>query len=96
MGPYYQAFPEGGSLTIYEDDPARNHDEIAKWSKKDAEAWPKWNAWLEGIADVLGPLLLTGAAQHRLAPARRPARPRQAGLAPARPRPCAPSPTSPG
>ena len=23
MGPYYQAFPEGGSLTIYEDDPAR-------------------------------------------------------------------------
>src|SRR3954464_14182870 len=23
MGPYYQAFPEGGSLTIYEDDPGR-------------------------------------------------------------------------
>ena len=57
MGPYYQAFPEGGSLTIYEDDPARTYDEIAKWSKKDAEAWPKWNAWLAGIADVMGPLL---------------------------------------
>lgn len=57
MGPYYQAFPEGGSLTIYEDDPARTYEQIAKWSKKDADAWPKWNAWLEGIADVLGPLL---------------------------------------
>jgi phytoene dehydrogenase-like protein len=57
MGPYYQAFPEGGSLTIYEDDPARTHEQLARWSKKDAAAWPKWNAWLEGIAEVLGPLL---------------------------------------
>ena len=57
MGPYYQAFPEGGSLTIYEDDPARTHEQLCKWSKKDAEAWPKWNAWLEGIAEVMGPLL---------------------------------------
>src|SRR6185503_6255588 len=57
MGPYYQAFPEGGSLTIYEDDPARTYEAIARWSKHDAEAWPRWNAWLAGLADVLGPLL---------------------------------------
>jgi phytoene dehydrogenase-like protein len=57
MGPYYQAFPEGGSLTIYEDDEARTYDEIARWSEKDAEAWPRWNAWLAGLADVMGPLL---------------------------------------
>jgi phytoene dehydrogenase-like protein len=57
MGPYYQAFPEGGALTIYEDDPARTYDEIARWSKNDAEAWPTWNAWLAGLADVMGPLL---------------------------------------
>src|SRR3954471_18452543 len=57
MGPYYQAFPEGGSLTIYDDDPARTYDSLARWSKKDADAWPKWNAWLEGLADVMGPLL---------------------------------------
>ena len=57
MGPYYQAFPEGGSLTIYEDDPARTYEQLAKWSKSDAEAWPKWNAWLAGIADVMGPML---------------------------------------
>src|SRR5580658_2814764 len=59
MGPYYQAFPEGGSLTLYEEDSQRAYDEIAKWSKKDAEAYPKWNAWLGGLADVLGPMLLT-------------------------------------
>jgi phytoene dehydrogenase-like protein len=59
MGPYYQAYPEGGSLTLYEEDSQRAYDEIAKWSKKDADAYPQWNAWLGGLADVLGPLLLT-------------------------------------
>jgi phytoene dehydrogenase-like protein len=59
MGPYYQAFPEGGSLTLYEEDSQRAYDEIAKWSKRDAEAYPRWNAWLGGLADVLGPMLLT-------------------------------------
>jgi phytoene dehydrogenase-like protein len=59
MGPYYQAFPEGGSIKIYADDAKRNYEEIAKWSKKDAEAMPKWDAWIAGLADVLGPLLLT-------------------------------------
>ena len=59
MGPYYQAFPEGGSLTLYEEESQRAYDEIAKWSKRDADAYPKWNAWLGGLADVLGPLLLT-------------------------------------
>jgi hypothetical protein len=49
--------PRAAQLTIYEDDEARTYDEIARWSKKDAEAWPRWNAWLAGIADVMGPLL---------------------------------------
>src|SRR3954453_15414858 len=47
MGPSYQAFPEGGSLIIYEDDPQRTHEQLAKFSKKDADTWPKWNVWLE-------------------------------------------------
>jgi phytoene dehydrogenase-like protein len=59
MGPYYQAFPEGGSIKIWSDDSKKNYDEIAKWSKHDAEAMPKWDAWLGGLADVLGPMLLT-------------------------------------
>jgi phytoene dehydrogenase-like protein len=59
MGPYYQAFPEGGSIKLYADDARRNHEEVSRWSKKDADAMPRWDAWLEGLADVLGPLLLT-------------------------------------
>src|SRR5579864_720104 len=59
MGPYYQAFPEGGSIKIYADDAQRNYEEISRWSKKDAEAMPRWDAWLGGLAEVLGPLLLT-------------------------------------
>src|ERR1700733_14728771 len=58
LGPYYQAFPEGGSIKLYADDAKRNHDEVSRWSKKDADAMPKWDAWLEGLAEVLGPLLL--------------------------------------
>src|SRR6266480_400267 len=59
MGPYYQAFPEGGSIKLYADDAGRNYDEVSKWSRKDADAMPRWDAWLEGLAGVLGPLLLT-------------------------------------
>jgi phytoene dehydrogenase-like protein len=58
MGPYYQAFPEGGSIKLYADDAKRNFEEVARWSRKDAEAMPRWDAWLAGLADVLGPLLL--------------------------------------
>ncbi len=57
MGPSYQAFPEGGSLIIYEDDPKRTHEQLAKFSKKDADALPEYHAWIEGIAEVMGPLL---------------------------------------
>src|SRR5262249_58967253 len=34
-------------------------ESVSKWSKNDADAMPKWDAWLAGLADVLGPLLLT-------------------------------------
>ena len=59
MGPYYQAFPEGGSIKLYADDAQRNHAEVSRWSKRDADAMPRWDAWLAGLAEVLGPLLLT-------------------------------------
>jgi hypothetical protein len=45
MGPYYQAFPDGRSISIWSDDAKKNYEEIAKFSKKDAEAMPKWDAW---------------------------------------------------
>jgi phytoene dehydrogenase-like protein len=58
MGPYYQAWPDGRSISIYADDAKKNHQEMAKFSKKDAEAMPKWDAWMAGLADVLAPLLM--------------------------------------
>jgi phytoene dehydrogenase-like protein len=58
FGPYYQAFPDGRSITVYADDARKSHESIAQFSKRDADTLPKWEAWLKGVADVLGPLLL--------------------------------------
>ena len=59
MGPYYQAWPDGSSLTLTADDARANHDAIARFSRRDADAMPRWDAWLSGLASVLGPLLTT-------------------------------------
>jgi phytoene dehydrogenase-like protein len=58
FGPYYQAFPDGRAITVYADDAKKSYESIAQFSKRDAETLPKWEAWLKGVADVLGPLLL--------------------------------------
>src|SRR5918997_2100073 len=58
MDAYYLAFPDGSSLKMFGTDAAHDRDEIAKFSKKDADAQPLWEAWLAGLADVLGPLLM--------------------------------------
>jgi phytoene dehydrogenase-like protein len=57
MGPGYIPFPDGRALTHYEDT-ARAQQEYAKFSKADAEALPRWEAWMGGVADILGPLLM--------------------------------------
>ncbi|HXC79782.1 MAG TPA: NAD(P)/FAD-dependent oxidoreductase [Candidatus Acidoferrum sp.] len=59
MGPYFQAWPDGRSLMLFADDAKRNYDQVAKFSKKDAEAMPRWDAWLGDLAKVMGPLLMT-------------------------------------
>ena len=58
FGPYYQAYPDGRSIKIYADDAKKNYESISKFSKKDADTIPVWDAWLSGVADVMGPLLL--------------------------------------
>ena len=58
FGPYYQAYPDGRAIKLYADDAKKNYESIAQFSKKDAENITKWDAWLAGLADVLGPLLL--------------------------------------
>jgi phytoene dehydrogenase-like protein len=60
MGPSYVAFPDGRSMLLHED-PARDHDEIAKFSRHDAGRLVEYDAWLHGVADVLAPLLLQPA-----------------------------------
>ena len=59
MGPYFQAWPDGRSLMLFADDAKRNHDQISKFSKKDADAMPRWDAWIGDMAKVMGPLLMT-------------------------------------
>jgi len=59
MGPYFQAWPDGRSLLLFADDAKRNHDQVARYSKKDADAMPRWDSWLGELAKVMGPLLMT-------------------------------------
>ena len=58
FGPYFQAFEDGRAITVYADDHKKSYDSIAQFSKRDADTLEEWEAWLKGVADVLGPLLL--------------------------------------
>src|SRR6266566_2326351 len=54
---YYVPFPDGSHLLLTKD-PVQAHDEIGKFSKKDADAWPAFSAYLAKIARLVRPLLL--------------------------------------
>ena len=56
MGPAYLPLPDGRAL-VMSDVPSERFDSVAAFSKRDAEALQIWDAWMEGIALVLGPLL---------------------------------------
>jgi phytoene dehydrogenase-like protein len=56
---YFVPYRDGRALQIPDDDPARRHAEIARFSKPDADTFERWDAWLGSLADVLGPLLTT-------------------------------------
>ena len=58
-GPYLVPFPDGRSVVLYDDDARANYDSFAQFSKQDADAIERWDAWIGGLADVLGPLLMT-------------------------------------
>jgi phytoene dehydrogenase-like protein len=62
VGPYVVPFDDGRVMIDYEDS-GRNYDEFAKFSKADAEALQRWDAWIGGLAAVLGPLLMTTPPQ---------------------------------
>src|SRR5260370_36091414 len=52
----FSPFPDRGFL-LMGPDPALNHREIAKFSARDAEAYPKYEAMLERVAQVVEPTL---------------------------------------
>jgi len=58
MGPSYAPSLDGKRALLLEDDPVADRDRIAPYSAKDAAAYPKYLAWLKGIADRLAPLLM--------------------------------------
>ena len=56
QGPYFAPRTDGRYLALPEDPRARR-DEVAKFSTKDAEAIGRWDAWLDDLGRVLGPLV---------------------------------------
>jgi phytoene dehydrogenase-like protein len=59
MGPSYYAFPDGRSLVITGVDARRDYESMARFSRKDAEAYAGWRRWLGELAKIMEPLLLT-------------------------------------
>ena len=56
IGPYYQAFPDGRSISIDPSDPKVTYESVARFSKKDADALERMDEWLAGIARFVKPL----------------------------------------
>jgi phytoene dehydrogenase-like protein len=56
MGPSYLGLPDGRGLVMGEE-PVDRYASVAAFSKRDAVALERWDAWMDGIAAVLGPLL---------------------------------------
>ncbi len=56
QGPYFAPRRDGRHLRL-PDDPAARFEEIKKFSARDAETYPAWDAWLARLGGVLGPLL---------------------------------------
>jgi phytoene dehydrogenase-like protein len=56
QGPYFAPRRDGRYLAL-PDDPAARHAEIAKFSKKDADAYDSWERWFAGLGKLVGPLL---------------------------------------
>jgi phytoene dehydrogenase-like protein len=53
---FFVPFPDGRSLTLHGDE--RDIKEIAKFSRRDADAYPRFHAMLERVGEFVKPLLL--------------------------------------
>jgi phytoene dehydrogenase-like protein len=57
MGPVYAPQPGAGALRL-PDDETELRERIARFSKRDADAFGDWTAWIERSANLLGPILM--------------------------------------
>jgi phytoene dehydrogenase-like protein len=58
VGMVSHPLPDGRCVETYNDDPQRTFTALARFSKRDAESYGKWLAWLSEVGAVLAPLLL--------------------------------------
>ena len=56
QGPYFAPRVDGRYLQL-PSDKALRHEQIAKFSDKDADAMEAWDTWLDGLGAIVGPLL---------------------------------------
>lgn len=54
---FFSAFPDGRHFFMWQDE-RKTLDEIARFSKRDAEAYPKFEAYVEELASFVEPLLM--------------------------------------
>jgi phytoene dehydrogenase-like protein len=56
--PYFQIYPDGRSLMIW-NDYKKTHEEIRKFSKKDADVFEEYEATLNRLSEFIEPLMLS-------------------------------------
>jgi len=56
QGPYFAPYADGRYLSL-PTDPLRRREQIAKFSVADVDGMARWEAWIGGLAELLGPLL---------------------------------------
>jgi len=54
---FFSLYPDGRTLTMWQD-PQRTAAEIARFSRKDAQAYPAYGAYVDRLARVVEPMLL--------------------------------------
>ncbi|HEX2050290.1 MAG TPA: NAD(P)/FAD-dependent oxidoreductase [Actinomycetota bacterium] len=55
---YFVPLPDGGALAVGGKSPAEVRAEVARFSRRDADALERWDEWIGALGAVLGPLLL--------------------------------------
>ncbi len=57
LGRGYIPLPDGRSL-VETDDPKDDYEQLARFSKRDAENMPAWFEWLDRVTKILAPILM--------------------------------------